>query len=88
MDLMLDREVSTDERVRDIEGNMKALVKALPGISKISGDAAVNLEEDKKKVEKFTCNFYRDLILQSNPSTFEDTVKVYRDLPKQLKKKH
>ena len=85
---VFDRKVGTEESVRDIEGNMKALVKTLPGISKISRNAAVNLkEEDKKKVEKFDCKFYGDLILQSNPSTFEDAVKVYRNLPKQLNDK-
>ena len=82
---VFDYHVSTSEKIRDVQGSMEVLVKSLPGISKISGEASLDMkDDDKRKAEKFTCKFYGDLILQSNPSTFEDAVTVYRDLPRQM----
>ena len=48
----------------------------------IKGSAALNInDQEKKETEKFQCKFYGDLILQSNPSSFQDAVKVYKELP-------
>ena len=83
---VFDRQIGDNENTNDIQGRMQALVKALPVISEISGEASIIMKDgDKKKAEKFTCKFYGDLILPSNPSNFEDAVRVYRDLPTLLR---
>lgn len=80
---VFDRKLSASDNIRDVQGSLKVLVKAISGISEISGQASVDLKDtDKQKAEKISCKFYGDLILPSNPSTFEDAVRVYRDLPK------
>ncbi len=80
--------VSSGEKTLDVQGRMEALVKEIPGISSVSGNASIQMKEkDLKKVEKFSCTFYGDLILPSNPYTFEDAVKVYKDLPLLVKDK-
>ena len=37
-----------------------------------------------KMLSKISCKFYGDLILSSTPSTFQDAMQVYRDLPNLL----
>ena len=79
---VFDREVTHSDNYRDIHGNLEVFVKALPGISDIKGSADVNIKDnDKQEVDKFQCKFYGDVILEENPSTFQDAVKVYRELP-------
>ena len=79
---VFDREVTHSENYHDIHRNMEALVKTLPGISDIKGSSDVNMKDnDKQEVDKFQCKFYGDVILEENPSTFQDAVKVYRELP-------
>ncbi|KAF4114326.1 hypothetical protein G5714_004549 [Onychostoma macrolepis] len=51
-------------------------------------DANVDLnmnDKEKTAVKDFTCTFYGDFQLPSNPTTFEDVMKVFADLPKLLK---
>ena len=79
---IFDREVQSSENHRDIQGKMEVLIKAIPGINEIKGSASLDIKDrDKKEVDKFQCKFYGDLILPSNPSTFEDAVRVYKELP-------
>ncbi|KAF5900186.1 verrucotoxin subunit beta-like, partial [Clarias magur] len=50
-----------------------------------TGDAHLTLnmnEKEKGELNKLSCTFYGDFQLRSNPSTFEDAMKVYADLPK------
>ena len=79
---IFDREVASNENSRNIQGQMEVLIKAIPGINEIKGSAALNInDQDRKETEKFQCKFYGDLILASNPSSFQDAVKVYKELP-------
>ncbi|ROL48369.1 NACHT, LRR and PYD domains-containing protein 12 [Anabarilius grahami] len=84
---VFDREVSSDEEINTVEGEAKV---ALEKLKYISVDANINLKmEDtqKKAVQKFTCTFYGDFQLPSNPTSFEDALKVFTDLPKLLGEK-
>ncbi|XP_049607250.1 stonustoxin subunit alpha-like [Syngnathus scovelli] len=68
--------------VQDIQGSMQAVVKKIPSFE-ISGSASVQLtEEEKKLTNKFSCTFYGDLILDSNPATFVQAVETYCEIPK------
>jgi hypothetical protein len=79
---IFDRKLESGEDYRKVHGDMEVLIKAIPGITEIKGSADLSLkDQDKKEVNKFQCKFYGDLILQSNPSTFNDAVKVYKELP-------
>ncbi|XP_070617754.1 neoverrucotoxin subunit beta-like [Erythrolamprus reginae] len=79
---VFDREVSSMEKVKNIEGNLLAtLMKEIS----IGGEAKVKLtEEEKENVLKFRCKFHGDFSLEKNPVTFQDAVKVYETLPKLL----
>ncbi|XP_048036032.1 stonustoxin subunit beta-like isoform X2 [Megalobrama amblycephala] len=84
---VFDREVSSDEKIKIVEGEAKLAFEKLKGISV---DANINLkmnDAQKKAVQKFTCMFYGDFQLPSNPTTFEDALKIFTDLPKLLGEK-
>jgi hypothetical protein len=75
---VFDRSISKSEKIKKISGNMQAAIKFIP----ISGEASFDMEcMDKEETNKLHCKFYGDLQLPSNPSTFDEAVKVYRELP-------
>ncbi|XP_072229623.1 stonustoxin subunit alpha-like [Leuresthes tenuis] len=81
---VFDSEKEDAGNVQKIEGNMKAVIKKIPSFN-VEGKVDIKLtEEEKALTNKFTCKFYGDFILQSNPATFEDAVKTYTQLPKLL----
>ena len=79
--LIFEQEVSKDESEKEVHGNMEVLVKALPGIS-IDGRGSVDITEDqKKKTEKMHCKMYGDFRTEESPTTYEEAVRVYKQLP-------
>ncbi|XP_045897293.1 cytolytic toxin-alpha-like, partial [Micropterus dolomieu] len=81
---VFDREVSEKEHHRDIEGNLKMMIKKIPSVS-IEGKGALKLEnKDRANVEKFTCRFFGDFALEKSPVSFQDAVEVYQSLPRLL----
>ena len=79
--LIFDQEVSKDESLKEVHGNMEVLVKALPGIS-VDGRGSVDINENqKKKTEKMHCKMYGDFRTEESPTTYEEAVRVYKQLP-------
>ncbi|XP_065442503.1 uncharacterized protein LOC101931834 isoform X2 [Chrysemys picta bellii] len=81
---VFDREVSSSESMREIEGEMKLMVEKIP---KVSGGAEMSGEKGNKeegKTENFSCKFYGDFALENNPVTYQDAMGVYSTLPKRL----
>ncbi|KAM4750923.1 verrucotoxin subunit beta-like [Anableps anableps] len=67
--------------LHSMETNMHSLIKKIPKPD-AKGNVVKNLREEEKTVmEKFTCKFYGDFILERNPTTFEEAVDTYRKLP-------
>ena len=79
---VFDRQVDSQQDFRKVHGNMEAMIKVLPSIG-IDAGASADLGI-KDKVETCQCKFYGDLILSMNPTTYQDAVKVYQELPKLL----
>ncbi|XP_027880387.1 stonustoxin subunit alpha-like [Xiphophorus couchianus] len=83
--LVFDKEVSGTESVQDIQGKLQVAVKNIPTVS-ISGEGAVDLkDEDKMGFENSSCKFYGDFFLDNNPTTAEEAIKLYHNLPTFLK---
>ena len=79
--LIFEQEVSKDESEKEVHGNMEVLVKSLPGIS-IDGRGSVDITEDqKKKTEKMHCKMYGDFRTEESPTTYEEAVRFYKQLP-------
>ncbi|XP_030255087.1 neoverrucotoxin subunit beta-like [Sparus aurata] len=84
---VFDSEKLEASSVQDIQGHMEAVIKKIPSFN-VEGQADIKLtEEEKELTNKFSCKFYGDFILESNPATFEAAVKTYVELPKLLREK-
>ncbi|KAM3823554.1 uncharacterized protein M6D78_018779 [Vipera latastei] len=81
---VFDREVSSTEMVKNVEGNLHVTIKKLISIT---GEAEVKLnEEEKENALKFSCTFHGDFSLEKNPVTFQDAMTTYETLPRMLGK--
>ncbi|XP_030581504.1 uncharacterized protein LOC115777695 [Archocentrus centrarchus] len=81
---VFDREVSEKEDHQDIQGNLKVMIKKIPLLS-IEGEGSLKMaDKDKANVDKFSCRFYGDFCLPKPPTTFQDAVQVYKNLPELL----
>ncbi|XP_044193828.1 stonustoxin subunit beta-like [Thunnus albacares] len=84
---VFDSEKLDASSVENIQGSMEAVIKKIPSFD-IEGKVDIKLtEEEEDLTKKFSCKFYGDLLLESNPATFVDAVKTYVELPKLLGEK-
>uniref|UniRef100_A0A671UN45 Fibronectin type-III domain-containing protein n=1 Tax=Sparus aurata TaxID=8175 RepID=A0A671UN45_SPAAU len=78
---VFDHEVSEKEDHQDIEGNLKVMIEKIPCLA-IEGEGSLKMEDnDREKVEKFSCRFFGDFSLQKTPTSFDDAIQVYQSLP-------
>ncbi|TDG97531.1 hypothetical protein EPR50_G00227490 [Perca flavescens] len=84
---VFDSEKLEASSVQDIQGSMQAVIKKIPSFD-FEGKVKIQLtDEEKALTQKFSCKFYGDFILESNPATFEEAVNTYVQLPKLLGEK-
>ena len=78
---VFDREVSAKEKYRDIHGRMAVMIKKIPSVT-ISGEGKLDMKDtEKNEVQKFQCQYHGDIVLPENPTTFNEAVKIYKQLP-------
>lgn len=71
-------------KVQELQGNMHAVINKILSFN-VDGKAQMKLTaEEKALTQRFSCKFHGDFIPESCPSTFEDAVKTYKELPKLL----
>ncbi|XP_067462960.1 uncharacterized protein [Thunnus thynnus] len=81
---VFDREMSEQENHQDIQGNLKVMIKKIPSLA-IEGEGSLKMEDkDIANVEKFSCKFHGDFLLEKTPTSFQDAIQVYQSLPKLL----
>ncbi|XP_071944804.1 uncharacterized protein [Antedon mediterranea] len=78
---VFEKQFSERETQKNVHGDLHDAIKALPGIASL--DSTENL---KDKVDGFEFIFYGDCIPPTNPTTYLDAVKLYKDLPKLMGK--
>ncbi|KAM9831746.1 neoverrucotoxin subunit alpha-like [Neosynchiropus ocellatus] len=82
---VFDSEKLESSSVQNIQGQIKAVMKKVPSFD-VEGQVDIKLtDEEKKLVNKFSCTFYGDVLLESNPATFVEAVATYVNLPKLLR---
>ncbi|XP_071264719.1 cytolytic toxin-beta-like [Salvelinus alpinus] len=79
---VFDREVSSDEDRKDIEGNLKVMLKSVSNVS-IGGESALDMK-NTFETEKFSCRFHGDVLLENNPVSFQDAMDTYKTLPQKV----
>ncbi|XP_048034517.1 uncharacterized protein LOC125260278 [Megalobrama amblycephala] len=83
---VFDREVSSDDDKTKVEGEVKLVLEKLQGIIAVDANVDFSMNDSQKSaISNFTCTFYGDFQLPSNPTSFEDAMKVFADLPKLMK---
>ncbi|XP_067833753.1 uncharacterized protein, partial [Heptranchias perlo] len=81
---VFDQKVSSEETLQDIQGNLEAMIKNIPQIA-IEGQVSRKMtDKETSNAQKFSCTFYGDFLLENNPTTFQDAIKIYTTLPKLL----
>lgn len=78
---VFDRTVMLEEKNCDIHGKVEAMVKVFSGISGSGSGSVSSKTTQREEVEKLNCTFYGDLILESNPSSYAEAIKLYGELP-------
>uniref|UniRef100_A0A3Q1G3H6 Neoverrucotoxin subunit alpha-like n=1 Tax=Acanthochromis polyacanthus TaxID=80966 RepID=A0A3Q1G3H6_9TELE len=84
---VFDSEKLEASSVHTTEAGMQAMIKKIPSFDFEAKVDTKLTNEEKSLAQKFSCKFYGDFILESNPATFEDAVKTYVQLPKMLGEK-
>ncbi|CAF2779128.1 unnamed protein product [Rotaria sp. Silwood2] len=80
------RAVSNNESKKEISGRLKAIINKIPTF-RIEGEAKLNMtDQEKNFVDKLNCKVYDDFRLSKNPNTFNEALKMYRQLPSLLGK--
>ncbi|CAF1245221.1 unnamed protein product [Rotaria sp. Silwood1] len=81
---VFDRTVSEEENKTEVAGTLQAMIKKIPKCE-IEADVTLDLNDNEKKcINNLNCKFYGDFRLKKNPSTFEDAIKLYNELPELL----
>ncbi|KAL3042131.1 hypothetical protein OYC64_020141 [Pagothenia borchgrevinki] len=81
---VFDSEKLEASQVQTIEGSMQAVIKKIPSFD-VEGKVDIKLTaEEQALTETFSCKFYGDFILKSNPATFKEAVQTYVELPQLL----
>ncbi len=71
-------DVSKKEEVR---GNLNLAIKKIPSVT-ISGSGTLDMDEKLKEVTKgLNVSFRGDFIIENSPTTYEEAIAVYKDLP-------
>ena len=68
----------------EVYAQLETAVKIIPGL-KVSVDASVEMDHGtREKVKDLRVKFHGDFVLSTNPTTFEEAVKIYQDLPREI----
>ena len=79
---VFDQHVDSSGDFRQISGNMEAMIKTLPTVNlEVAGGNVDILSKGNEGMEKIQCKFYGDFTLTKNPTTYEDAVRVCKELP-------
>lgn len=84
---VFDQNVSENEDHVAAHSKLKLIVKSIPTISDVGvkTKCGYDLTECQKiTAETITCEFYGDMRLQSNPTTFYEALEVYQNLPNHI----
>ena len=93
---IFDQKVCEDQDVKIVQENIQMKILNLLPLSSMSVEGAKGaaasllaslLAKDESDKNKLTCRFYGDVGLPSHPTTFQEAVRVYQELPKLLKGK-
>jgi len=79
--MVFKKDFKSNTEKKEISGHLNVVVKAIPQFQ-VNGSASFNLTEEEDEISKtMSLTFYGDVLLNPPPSTFEDAIAVYKELP-------
>jgi len=79
-----ERYVHDYEYTEEISGDLQVAIKKIPGLV-IEGGASLDMNgEEKEFSESLEVTLFGDFILEKSPTTYNDSVKVFNELPRYL----
>ncbi|XP_039592071.1 uncharacterized protein LOC120515276 [Polypterus senegalus] len=81
---VFDQSSSKEEQNQDITRQLEILIKKCISVDG-KGDLKMT-DADKKIADHFNCTFYGDFVLHHNPTSFQDAMQIYTNLPNKLGK--
>jgi len=79
-----ERYVHEYEYQEEISGSLQVAIKSIPGLT-IEGGATLDMNGvDKEFSESLEVTLFGDFILEKSPTTYNDSVKVFNELPRYL----
>ncbi|MBN3289479.1 STXA protein, partial [Polypterus senegalus] len=81
---VFDQNSSKEEQNQDITGQLEILIKKFISVDG-KGDLKMT-DADKKIADHFNCTFYGDFALHQNPTSYQDAMEIYTNLPNKLGK--
>ena len=83
-----DRTITATESKHEVFEMMKVMVSKIPSVSSKEEGSVDIKSDDKDNASKLSCSFFGDCILKSAPTTVEDAMKIYAELPSMLGDDH
>ena len=66
---------------KDVYGELQSVLNVI-SVLPVNANGQVELDDDiSSKVKDLNIKFYGDMVLPQNPTTFEEAVKIYKELP-------
>ena len=85
---IFEQTITDNSNTAEVYAQMESTIKIIPGL-KISAEAGLEMEHElKKNVKHLRVKFHGDFVLSTNPTTFEEAVKIYQDLPNEILKEN
>ncbi|XP_076616444.1 stonustoxin subunit beta-like [Chaetodon auriga] len=85
---VFDSQKLESSNIQEVQGNMEAAIRKIPACD-ISGKGTVQLTDAENAViNNFSCRFHGDIFLSSNPTSFQEAVKTYQQLPQIMGKEN
>jgi len=82
--MVFKRRVKKDESKDSVSGRLMVSIKKIPSLS-IKGEASINLTSSEKAfVDKVDVTLYGDFILEEQPTTYDQAIKVYETIPSKM----
>ncbi|MEQ2229400.1 hypothetical protein ILYODFUR_018410, partial [Ilyodon furcidens] len=82
---VFDSEKLQSTQVQDFQGTLEGAINKIPKLS-VEGKISAKLsEKENSLLNNISCKFYGDFLLENNPTSFEDALKVYQSLSKMLR---
>ncbi|XP_061089124.1 stonustoxin subunit beta-like [Conger conger] len=79
--MVFDQMASNEEDKQVIQGNLDSSTNKIPKVDVSSSGKVKLTDTEMKKVQKFSCTFHSNLALENNPTTYEEAVQLYKNLP-------